>query len=213
MRVLAARLLFAPGSDLLDAEDRDALRVAIDEFRARQAFLSDRPESYLNLGVLDQDLGEHGRAEANYRRALALDKNFWPARVNLANLMNAQGRNGEAAKEFETVLKDQPDNGEVHYSLGLLRAEMGDMEAAAAHLASAAELLQDRARVQYNAGLALMKTGSSVAAEAALLRAVSLEPEDLEILNALAYFYAQAGDREQAEMFRARAAALAAGRR
>jgi len=213
VRVEAARLLASVPQRVLPPADQNALRVGLDEFRARQASLRDRPDSYLNLAVLDQDLGDPVGAEKNYRRALALDKNFWPARVNLANLLNAQGRNQEAAKELERVLADHPDNGEVHYSLGLLRAEMGDMAAAAAQLASAAELLKNRARVQYNAGLALLKTGSSVAAEAALLRAIALAPEDPEILDALAYFYAQAGDAEQAAMFRARAAALTDGRR
>jgi tetratricopeptide (TPR) repeat protein len=84
-----------------------------------------------------------------------------------------------------------PDQGDLHYSLGLVLAEQRRLADAIAALAEAARLLPDRPRVQYNYALALQQAGRRPEAEIALLKAQSRAPEDRSIAYALAVFYSQ----------------------
>ena len=191
---------------------RQAFGVALDEYRAVQLALGDTAEAHLNLGIVELRRGRTARAEDAYRTAIRLRPDFVPARVNLANLLNGQGRNREAetqlraALSFHTALaaglEDTPparaERGEIHYSLALLLAEAGRLDEAERELARSVELLPDRARIRYNRGLALQQLGRRSEAEASLLAAEALAPNDPDIQNALAILYAQAGDQEPA---------------
>ena len=168
-----------------------AFRAALKEFEQRQAAIAERPDAYLNLGVLHSNLGRPADAEASYLKALRMDPAYLPARFNLANLYNAQGRNEEAEAQLRAVLKHAPNHGEAYYSLGLLLAERGDKEAAAEYLASAARRMPKRARVRYNQALVLQELGRMPQAEQALLAAARLDGLDPDVLNALALLYAR----------------------
>ncbi len=89
------------------------------------------------------------------------------------------------------ALKVYPDEGEVHYSLGLLLGEEKQLEEAAEALGTAVKLLPRRARVRYNYALALQHLGRRNSAEAALLKAHRLDTRDPSIVNALVVFYIQ----------------------
>ena len=109
-----------------------------------------------------------------------------PARFNLVNLYNQQGRNDEAETLLREGIDRTPEEGELHYSLGLLLAEEQRLEEAATSLGRAAELIPTRARVRYNYGLALQQLGRLEQADAALVEASAIDPGDPDILLALA---------------------------
>src|SRR5262249_54293389 len=83
-------------------------------------------------------------------------------------------------RDGERVLRDGlarvPDQGELHYSLGLLLAEQNRLPEAAVELTEAARLLSDRPRVHYNQALALQRLGRRSEAEAAFRRAQPAAP-------------------------------------
>jgi len=55
--------------------------------------------------------GDRGKAEAQFRRALALDPHFTVARVDLARTLIAAGRDADARRELRRVLEEhQPNN-------------------------------------------------------------------------------------------------------
>ncbi len=120
-----------------------------------------------------------------------MNNKFNPARFNLANLYNSQGRNEGAEQQLRQILELAHDNGEAYYSLGLLLAELNRLEEAADYLAKAAELLPTQRRVHYNYGLTLQHLGRSTEAEVALLKAHQLDSHDPNIIYALAVFYMQ----------------------
>ncbi len=91
-----------------------------------------------------------------------------------------------------------PEEGELHYSLGLLLAEDERYDEAAAALGRAAQRLPGRARVRYNHGLALLRSGREAEAEAALIEAQALDPGDRGAAHALAVLYTQRADWERA---------------
>jgi Flp pilus assembly protein TadD len=84
-----------------------------------------------------------------------------------------------------------PGEGELHYSLGLLLAEEKRLPEAVEMLGKAAQLIPARARIHYNRGLALQQLARPREAEAALLQARTLDPDDPEIVHALAMFFVQ----------------------
>ena len=209
VRVEAARVLAGFPSETLAPPALEAFGQALDEFRDAQLALADTPEAHLNLGVLDARRGRNAASERAFRTALGLQPDFVPARVNLANLLNASGRNDEAAAELRSAiashqrllagLAESPvlraQRGELHYSLGLVLAEMGDLAAAEAELAAAAERIPERPRIRYNHALALQRLGRMAEAKAVLLDLASQRPGDPDVQNALAVLYFQLGER------------------
>jgi tetratricopeptide (TPR) repeat protein len=75
--------------------------------------------------------------------------------------------------------------------LGLVLAEEQRLQDAAQMLGHAAALLPARGRVQYNYGLTLQHLGRRPEAEMALLKAYQLDPREASVLQALAIFYVQ----------------------
>ena len=178
VRTEAARGLASVPSALLDAAARPAFAAALEEYLARQRAVEDRPDAWLNLGVLHEDLGDPEAAEAAYLTALRLDEDFIPVRFNLATLYNRLGRNDEAER--------MPDQGEAWYSLGLLLAEMQRYGDAAGSLSRAAALMPGRPRIHYNRALVLQQLGRNPEAEGALREAHRLDERDVRVIQALA---------------------------
>jgi predicted CXXCH cytochrome family protein len=201
VRSEVGRALTEVPAELLDGQTRKDFESALQEYRARQIAIADRPEAHLNLGLIYQNLKQNELAESSYKTAIRLANDFIPARFNLANLYNATGRNREAEEQFRQIIQFEPDNGEAYYSLGLLLAEMKKLKEAADALGKAARLTPGRARVHYNYGLALQQLGQRVGAETALLRAYQLDSEDPSILQALAVHYLQGRRWDQAAVY------------
>ena len=199
VRLDAAAALAGTPPDLLKPYQAEALAKGIAEYEAAMEYMLDFAGNAHNLGNLAARRNDPAKAEAWYRRALAVDDLFFPAKSNLAVLLARQGRNDEAEKLLREVVAAYPDNAEASYSLGLLLAETGDLAGAAASLAKAAAGFPRDARVHYNAGLALARAGREAEAEKALRRAVELEPGSPDLLFALGEFLLRRGRFGEAE--------------
>jgi len=188
----AAQLAGTPPAQLQPYQ-RDALATAIADYEKAMEYSLDFSSAGHNLGLLYERLGDPTRAEAYYRRAVAVDDLSAPPKTNLAILLAGQGKDDEAEKLLREVLAENPDQTQVAYSLGLLLAGRGKMEEAATLLARAAAGLPENARVAYNAGLALSRVGRNAEAERLLRRAVELQPSSYDLLFALADFLLRQG--------------------
>jgi predicted CXXCH cytochrome family protein len=198
VRVEAGRVLASVPRERLSREQRRSLDKALREFDEAQQAQADLPSAHLNLGVVASARGHADRAEAAYRRALAMDPGFLPARANLVHLYNETGRPEQAERLLREGIEQTPDEGELYYSLGLLLAEQERLTESAEALSQAAQRMPERSRVHYNLGLALQRLGRSSEAEAALLEAQRLDAGDPSIPRALAVLSLQQGDRESA---------------
>jgi Flp pilus assembly protein TadD len=185
VRMEAARALAGAPPQSLQPDQRRALEVAIEEYRQAQDYNADRPESHLNLGLLETRLRQVSRAEASYRQALQLDPRFLPAYVNLADLYRLLDRDAEGEPVLREAMKQAPENGDVHHALGLLLVRQGRMEEALVALQDAARLRPDEPRYAFVLGVALQDTGQLAQAQEILEQAHARHPRDGQILSAL----------------------------
>jgi predicted CXXCH cytochrome family protein len=189
VRIEAAARLAGPPSRLLGDDQRRMFERVLEEYIAAMEYSGDFVFGRFNLGNLDVELNRPQAAIENFRAAIKIDDQSHPAKVNLAMLFDRWGQKGEAEALFRQVVAAHPQLFDAAYSLGLLLAEQQKFVEAAVHLEKAAAGMPDRSRVQYNYGLLLQVLKRDREAEAALKKALSLEPQDLDFLYALADFY------------------------
>jgi len=133
----AVRLADTPDA-LFKPYQRKALDEALAGYEGAMKYSLDFSFAGHNLGNLAVRLGKDDEAEQHFREAIAIDDLFYPAKVNLAVLLNGKGRNEEAEALLREVIEAYPERHQVAYSLGLLLAEMGRYPEAEQWLARAA---------------------------------------------------------------------------
>ncbi len=193
VRLEAASALAGTPPSLLKPYQQDALASALADYVKAMEYSLDFAFAGHNLGLMYERMNDPMRAEAYYRRAVAVDDLSVAPKANLALLLARQGTTGEAESLLRQLLAANPEEARVAYSLGLLVVETGTMDEAAALLARAAALMPADARAAYNAGLALAQVGRTAEAERLLRRAVELEPGSYDHLFALGDFLLRQG--------------------
>lgn len=211
VRAEAGRLLPDLPIEDLPPHERGELEAAEAEYLEAQRVGADLPASWLNVGVHHERAGRPAEALEAYLHALEQDVRFLPARHNAATLEAALGRPERARELLQEGLELHPADGELHYSLGLVLAELGSGPAAARHLTEAAASLADRPRVQYNAMLAAWRAGWGADARRFLERALALAPDDLDVLHAGALFLLEQQEADGARELALRVVDLTAG--
>jgi Tfp pilus assembly protein PilF len=199
VRIEAARRLTEIPSPQLDENQNELFRTTLLEFQQAMEYSADFAFGRYNLGNLYANLKKPELATENYKAAIRIDYQFYPAKVNLAMLYNQLGQNDKAEILLRQVVKAQPELYEIQYSLGLLLAEEKNYVEAARYLEAAARGMPDHSRVHYNLGLLLDYLGKDLRAESALQRAVKLEPDNIEYLSAIAQYYVKREMYQQAK--------------
>ena len=210
VRVEAGRALVSVNPESLGEENTALRDESLLEYKRTQESLSDLPMGSFNQAVLQVEEGDYAEARSSYARAIEMDPRFLPAVANLAQLESALGQGDRAEDVLRSGLEDLPQEGELHYSLGLLLAQKGDRSGSAAALGEAASLMPDRPRVQYNHGLAEQHLGHVERAAAAFQKASEMEPLNPTFLRALTILYAQNGRWLEADGFARRLAEVGA---
>jgi len=185
----------------LNAEQLAAFDRAGAEYVETQRYNADRAESRVNLGTYYALKGDVHGAEEEFRAALALDPGYVPAYVNLADLYRATKHDADGEKTLREGTKHVPGSAAIHHALGLALVRLQHSEDALAELQRAATLDPGNARFVYVYAVALHSSGDTAAAIATLETALETHPDDRDILQALASFYAERGDAEEARNY------------
>jgi len=192
VRIEAAQALAMVPRQGLSPEQAAALDKAVAEYESVQRLNAERPESYLNLGLLYTNLSLWDKAEAAYRSAIRRDRAFVPAYVNLADLQRALGRSSVAL--LEEGIAAAPKAAALHHALGLALVRDQRLADAVPPLQRASELAPDDARYGYVYAVALKET-EGVARALEVLRAQLLKhPHNRDLLLALISYSREAGD-------------------
>jgi Flp pilus assembly protein TadD len=200
VRTHAARLLAQVPADQLNDTEKSAYGKAAAEYVAAERFNADRPENRTNLGGYLAERGDYAAAEAEFRGAIALDDQFVPAWVNLADLMRLQQREPDAESVLREGLRASPKDASLHHALGLSLVRQGGTATALDEFRRATELAPADARFAYVYGVALHSSGKAAAGTAVLERALRAAPSNRDLLTALASFEAEAGHAEPARV-------------
>ena len=209
VRIKAARAFAVVQYEGMAPEMQARLDKAFAEFVASQRANADRPEAHMNLGLFYVDRRDPVRSEAEYRAALALQPDFIPAFVNLADLYRSYKRDAEAENVLSEGLQKAPGNADLSHSLGLLRVREGRVADALPLLADAARANPANARYAYVYGIALHDSGQEKKGIAVLEQALKRFPSDAGLLNVLAGYARDSGDTARAEAYARRLEALA----
>lgn len=198
VRSEAAHTLAPLAAYPLPDETKRRLDAALSEYRETQLANAERPESHLNIGLIELAGNHVPAAEQAYRTALRLDPRFAPAYVNLADLHRSLGRDADGEAVLRDGLAAVPDDASLHHALGLLRIRQQEMTKAVDSLTRAAQLAQDNARYAYVQALAVKSTGDLDQSIAILKSALQGHPHDRDILVALVTINQERGNQEEA---------------
>lgn len=198
VRMEAAMMLSRLPEEELREDDREAFKKGLDDYRSAMLYNADLAAQRYSLGNLAANLDDDPQAIVDYEKAIAIDDQFYPAKVNLAMLYNRRGDNREAEQLLREVVDQEPELYQIAYSLGLLLAEMQQYKDAEVYLGKAAAGMSGYGRVHYNHGQVLLVLDQPKQAEAALLMALSTEPRNQDFFVALVDYYLKSGQPEKA---------------
>jgi Tfp pilus assembly protein PilF len=194
VRMAVAEQLASTPLEELRQQDLPPLLALFSEYERVLTEHADMPSSLLQLANYWLARGDIGRAEASLREALRINPQLDPARVNLADVLRAQGRDNEARALLKQGIATSLAPGALHHSLGLLEFREGNGTAAITELAKAAELEAQGSRHRYVYAIALHDTGQPAQAFALLEQLNQDQPGNPEVLSALISYAEGAGD-------------------
>jgi predicted CXXCH cytochrome family protein len=209
VRIKAARVLAIMPAQGGDAAMRAQLDKGFAEYVASQQANADRPESHVNLGLFYFERRDPKGSEAEYRAALAVQSDFIPAYVNLADLYRTYNREADAETTLAEGLQKAPGNADLSHALGLLRIRQKRASEALPLLEAATRADPNNARYAYVYGVALHDSGQAKAGIASLEKALARFPRNPNLLSALAAYAQAAGDSKRAEAYSKRLAEIA----
>jgi tetratricopeptide (TPR) repeat protein len=213
VRIEAARILATlPGTDL-SAGKQTLLDKGVAEYIEAQQAMAERPEAQVNLGNLYAGRGRPEQAARAYRTALALNPDFIPAYVNLADLHRSRGDETRSEDVLREAIREAPANGDVHHALGLSLVRQQRLEEAVAELEQATRLSPDEARYVYVYAVALHSTGKPDQAILVLQGAHNRFPGNTDILSALVAFHRESGNTAAASAYAGKLDALVSGKK
>jgi tetratricopeptide (TPR) repeat protein len=209
VRIKAARALAILPNEGMNATMRSRLDGLFAEYVASQQANAERPEAHMNLGLFYSDRRDPAQAETEYRAALALQPDFVPAYVNLADLYQRTHREDEAEAVLKAGMQQDARNADLTHALALLRIRQGRAADSLPLFAQATEWDPANPHYAYVYGVALHDLGQGKKADSVLEQALVRFPNNPELLNVLAAYAREAGDARRAEAYAKRLAEIA----
>ena len=197
VRSLAASLL---ADTVIPASHQARFDRALGEYEQELDINADRAAHLGQLGLLRLRQGRSGEAEEAWDRAIQAEPRHPVAYLNLADLLRSQGREKATERLLRDALALMPEEGVLHYALGLSLVRQQQRPDALQHFRKAWELSPEDPRTGYVLAVALEPDAPEQAL--ALLHAASLRhPHNREIGWAGASFALRHGQRALAQEY------------
>jgi tetratricopeptide (TPR) repeat protein len=185
----------------LASEARGAFDRALDEYRLAQRTSAERPESHVNLGIVDQKRGDLKRRAATTTRRSHLRPGSSPPGSTSPTCCGSRGRTTREPRRCARRSRWTRGNAAVHHALGLLLVRQKRGSEALAELAQAAELAPGTPDYAYTYAIGLHSAGRTEDALAALRRASTRNPGARNVLVALVTINRERGAAAEARRY------------
>jgi predicted CXXCH cytochrome family protein len=181
--------------------------VLADYEQAQRAQL-DRAEALTNLAALYQVTQRADQVESSLHLALQRNPNFHPARLMLAQWLEAQGQAGQGIALLHESTANYPEEASLYHALGLALVRSGQRQEALAALRQAYELAPENRDYAYVLAVALHDAGQVEAALTLLRAQLVLAPANRTLRMALISYLRESGAIQQANALFAELASL-----
>ena len=198
VRINAARLLAPLQGQNLPQQLQMQLEHALQEYVAVQEENIDRAYANVNLGNLYADTRDYIKAGSYYEKAMALETDFIPAYVNMADLYRLQNLDEQSESVLRKGLTLNPRAAVLHHALGLALVREKKYNEALAYLGNAGSLEPDNSRYAVVYAVALNSMGDPAKAIDVLTTAYKRHPKNADLLVYLATLQRDYGDLNQA---------------
>jgi len=135
-------------------------------------------EAEMLAGEAMDETGDDAGAMMHFQAAAAANPKEPNVHFSIAYLLWTQNHYPEAAKEFETELRNDPQHAEARAYLGDCHVQLNDYARAAEELRQALPAEKDSAMVHRDLGIVDAQAGKNDEAEKELLQAIALDPKD-----------------------------------
>ncbi len=204
VRIEAARILSTIPKGSLNKEQALLIESVTEEYRQSLVFLSERPESQLALAQLSVQSGQFQQANAEFKHALLLQKQYLPSYINYAQFLQRQGKETEAYTILKSGLKENNKAAVLHHALGLWYIRNQEKQKGIDALKIAVDLEPDNANYQYIYAVAISETSLTDTIKI-LEKILQTQSGNMQVLMALSSYYKQLGDDKKALMYRKQA--------
>ncbi len=161
------------------------LWLAMSELQTAATLDSKDPDTYNDLGLVYQQLGDYPNAKRAFGHAHNIDPKHLSAAMNFADSLAATGSMGIALRIMQQASVDHPMSAAAHNNLGSLFARTGNDTAAAKEFARAVSLNSGLASAHYGLGVAALNLKAYPQAISELETAQKLNPGILDLQNKL----------------------------
>lgn len=157
-----------------------------------------RPFLYNYMGALYSQKNDFVTAEANYRKALQYDPNYYDSLSNLGDAVRSQGNLAEAEVLYRKALALGAPYADTYYNLGVALTGLGKYSEAEAPLIRAIQIQSNNTAARYNLGWIYDKQGKMALAEQAYAETLQRNPAYPEPRINLAVVMTKAGRYKEA---------------
>lgn len=169
---------------------------------------AEQPELAFALGQIRKATGDKVRALETFNRIRPQDPNYFDARIEIAALLESEGRFDEAIEEIDRLRISRPDR-QLDFHVAGLTISTGDFPRGIEMLESMLDGSDADTEVFYQLGVQYGTHGDVAQALAFMQQVIEAEPDNANALNYIGYSWAEQGENlEQAEELIRRALAL-----
>ncbi len=198
IRTDVARIAVDYLSDFTEPSERTLLLSVLEEYMAIQTQRTDLPEAHTNLATISIALGQFDAAEKQLRNALAIEPEWIPGLVNLADLYRRVGRDSEAGDILEKAIAIKPPIAEAQIAYGMWLIRSGRLSDALNQFQRSYELEPEGLRNGYLYALALKENNNRKKAIEVAELAVDRFGDHRILLELLATMYRDAESFDEA---------------
>jgi protein O-GlcNAc transferase len=144
----------------------------------------------LNIsGACYQGLGQFETAATYYKKAIAINPDYYKAHFNLGGLLQEQGKLQNSIESFEKALFLKPDYAEAYNNIGSVFKELNQSDNAIRSFEKAIEIKPDYFEAHYNLGQTFQDLNNIEAAIKSYEEVLIIKPDFAELHNNLGIIY------------------------